>query len=132
MRSLTIVLEGYRWRVTRWAVERVLRSLPDGIAMSLRCAYGDLLRVLVQYVGETGQNEGAVDTLRRIVDDRQRLQTMVIELRRQLQRSEYPTTECKRPPAGWSCSRDADHEGPCAARPASIRNDPFGDGQEKP
>lgn len=23
---------------------------------------------------------------------------------------------CNRPPAGWSCSREPDHEGPCAAR----------------
>lgn len=24
--------------------------------------------------------------------------------------------QCDRPPVGWSCSRESDHEGPCAAR----------------
>lgn len=28
-------------------------------------------------------------------------------------------TPCNRPPAGWWCSREAGHEGPCAARPGS-------------
>lgn len=27
------------------------------------------------------------------------------------------TPHCSRPPAGWWCSRTADHDGPCAARP---------------
>lgn len=27
---------------------------------------------------------------------------------------------CTRPPAGWTCSRMADHDGPCAASPSPI------------
>lgn len=26
-------------------------------------------------------------------------------------------TECKTPPDGWECSREAGHDGPCASRP---------------
>jgi len=29
-------------------------------------------------------------------------------------------TACKLPPAGWRCSREPGHEGPCAARPGSA------------
>lgn len=29
-------------------------------------------------------------------------------------------SQCLRPPAGWTCSRGADHEGPCAA--ARVRD----------
>lgn len=28
-----------------------------------------------------------------------------------------PTKKCEVPPKGWWCSREAGHEGPCAARP---------------
>ena len=29
----------------------------------------------------------------------------------------YGKTVCNRPPTGWNCTRDFDHEGPCAAYP---------------
>lgn len=29
-------------------------------------------------------------------------------------------TECQVPPAGWRCTRDPGHEGPCAAWPVDI------------
>jgi hypothetical protein len=29
-------------------------------------------------------------------------------------------TLCKIPPQGWWCSREAGHEGPCAARPVNL------------
>lgn len=29
-------------------------------------------------------------------------------------------TACKTPPAGWTCSRGAGHEGPCAASPLPL------------
>ena len=30
---------------------------------------------------------------------------------------------CMKPPSGWICSREADHEGPCAARPRAFTSD---------
>lgn len=29
-------------------------------------------------------------------------------------------TNCDRPPAGWQCTRDRGHDGPCAASPVSA------------
>lgn len=34
---------------------------------------------------------------------------------------------CKNPPPGWSCSRDENHDGPCAASPIDLRRVLFGD-----
>lgn len=34
---------------------------------------------------------------------------------------EPPRGTCTVPPTGWWCSREAGHEGPCAARPESER-----------
>lgn len=30
------------------------------------------------------------------------------------------STACRKPPAGWTCSRLKDHEGPCAASPITL------------
>jgi len=33
---------------------------------------------------------------------------------------------CNRPPPGWWCSREPDHDGPCAARPVPPKPKPPG------
>jgi hypothetical protein len=31
-----------------------------------------------------------------------------------------PHTVCRKPPPGWLCSREGDHDGPCAASPLAL------------
>lgn len=39
--------------------------------------------------------------------------------------AELALTDCGVPPAGWSCTRGAGHDGPCAARPAPGPDGPY-------
>jgi hypothetical protein len=112
MWSMMHQLGNYKWRVTRWVVERILNVTSSGIALSLRCTYGEVLRILAEYAGETGVTEGAVDVLRRIVDDRARLRSLVIDLRHQLSALQVPSISCKE-------------------AVSVVRNDLFGDGLDE-
>lgn len=51
------------------------------------------------------------------------LKTAGIDMERALERMRAlvsrARSRCRVPPPGWSCSRQAGHEGPCAARPVS-------------
>ena len=38
-----------------------------------------------------------------------------------------PLPVCNVPPPGWSCSRGAGHEGPCAASPVSVQSHDLAD-----
>lgn len=41
------------------------------------------------------------------------------------------TAQCTRPPEGWACSRGANHDGPCAARPTTAQGTPSPAGPER-
>lgn len=63
-------LEAEHHKMLREDAERALGRLSDGDALNLRHTYGELLQVLLEHVGERGVSEGAVDTLRRIIQER--------------------------------------------------------------
>lgn len=63
--------------------DAILSGLQDGQAMALAGTYGQLLRVLSNHCGEQtllarGTSEGAVDTLQRIVGERDRVAAQVV------------------------------------------------------
>ena len=116
MQSLRLKLQYWQARAIKLVVEFCDNTLlrdQDGIAVNLSSRYGELLRELAEHA----QNEGAVETLRRIIRERDKAMRIVDEVSRRA---------CTVPPCeGW--------EGH-AAMPVDIdkvvikRTNSFGDG----
>lgn len=65
-------------------VEKAMEMLQDSEVMSLQNTYGEILRLLSTRAGETGENEGAIDVVKRLMrerDEAERLKNLDVALR---------------------------------------------------
>jgi hypothetical protein len=60
------------------AVEEAMAGLQDGDALALNNSYGEILRILLPLVGESGESEGAADVVTRIIRERNSARTDLV------------------------------------------------------
>jgi hypothetical protein len=95
--------------------DNVLLRNRDGIALNLQSTYGELLRILVEHA----QGEGAVETLERIVRERDKAQRIVDEVSRR-------AAQAARVEFKWHGENEIKIEN--MDRVVVKRSNPFGDG----